>query len=377
MRLKVEKIVTDCLGLSHDESGRTVLIRGALPGEVVECTILGGARGVLKAAVVDVLEPSSMRRVPICPYYGLCGGCSFQIVSEHDSASIKESIVCDNLLRIGKLSELPPFEEPAFGDERGYRHRARFHVSLRDRHWGFMARESNEIIHIDNCPLLSSRLDALLRDGRELIEAARKAMFENRAKGGIAEVSAFAGDDDVSLGSEPVTITIGDIRYLVSASVFFQSNPRVLPELLSFVRDNARGNVVMDLYSGVGTFSALFEGRSRRVYAVEKDRRCLALSEKNAPSAFSFTSDVAAWKRKETAVPDTVIVDPPRVGMSREALSLIASFGAGRIIYVSCDSATAARDISNLREYSVTKARVFDFYPGSGHEESAFVLDRI
>ena len=377
MRLRIEKAVTDCLGLSHDESGRAVLIRGALPGEVVECTILDGAKGVLKAEAAEVLEPSPLRRVPICPYYGRCGGCSFQIVSERDSASIKESIVRDNLIRIGKLSELPPFEEPAFGDERGYRHRARFHVSLRDRQWGFMARESNEVIHIESCPLLSAGLDGLLRDGRELIEAARRAMFENRARGGSIEVSAFAGDDDISLGNEPVTITVGDVRYLVSASVFFQSNPRVLPELLSFVHDNTQGEVVMDLYSGVGTFSTLFEGSGRRVYAVEKDRRCLALSRRNAPSALSFTSDVATWKRKETAVPDTIIVDPPRVGMSREALSLISSFGAGRIIYVSCDSATAARDIANLWGYRITKARVFDFYPGSGHEESAFVLDRV
>ena len=375
MRLRIEKAVTDCLGLSHDGSGRAVLVRGALPGEIVECSIVDGKAGTLKAELQEVLDPSPMRRVPICPYYGLCGGCSFQIVSERDSASIKESIVRDNLVRIGKLSVLPPFEEPAFGDGKGYRHRARFHVSLRDRQWGFMARKSNEVIHIEGCPLLSGRLDGLLRDGRELIDAARKAMFENRARGGFAEVPAFAGDEGVSLGDEPVTITVDDIRYLVSASVFFQSNPRVLPELLSFVRDNTQGEVVMDLYSGVGTFSALFEGSGRKVYAVERDRRCLALSQRNAPSALSFTADVALWNRK-SIVPDTVIVDPPRVGMSREALSLIFSFGAGRIIYVSCDSATAARDISSLKEYAVTKARVFDFYPGSGHEESAFVLDR-
>ena len=77
MRLRIEKAVTDCLGLSHDESGRAVLIRGALPGEVVECTILDGAKGVLKAEAAEVLEPSPLRRVPICPYYGRCGGCSF------------------------------------------------------------------------------------------------------------------------------------------------------------------------------------------------------------------------------------------------------------------------------------------------------------
>ena len=109
---------------------------------------------------------------------------------------------------------------------------------------------------------------------------------------------------------------------------------------------------------------------------MERERRCLVLSRKNAPSALSFTSDVALWGKKSGARPDTIIVDPPRTGIARDALSLILSFGAERIIYVSCNSATAARDIGMMDGYGIDKARVFDFYPGSGHEESAFVLSR-
>ena len=241
---------------------------------------------------------------------------------------------------------------------------------------GFMARNSNDIVRVEHCPLLSHRLCALLQDGRDILSAARSAVFENRTAGGMAEVSAFEGDDDVSLGDRSVSISIGDISYLVSANVFFQSNPRLLPELLSFVHDNSIGNIIMDLYSGVGTFSAIFENSHAKVYAVEREKRCLALARKNAPSALSFTADVALWGKKNGVRPDTIIVDPPRTGIARDALSLIASFGAERIIYVSCNSATAARDIGMLPEYSVDKARVFDFYPGSGHEESAFVLTR-
>ena len=297
-------------------------------------------------------------------------------MSEKDSAAIKEDIVKDNLLRIAKVDELPPFEAAVYGSFARYRHRARFHVSIRDRKWGFMAKKSNEIVRIESCPLLSSRLDALLGDGREILSAARSAIFENRTVDGRAEVSAFEGDDEVSLGDRSVAITVGDIPYLVSANVFFQSNPRLMPDLLSFVHDNTIGNTIMDLYSGVGTFSAIFEGEGKKVYAVERERRCLVLSRKNAPSALSFTSDVALWGRKSGARPDTIIVDPPRTGIARDALSLILSFGAERIIYVSCNSATAARDIGMMDGYGIDKARVFDFYPGSGHEESAFVLSR-
>ena len=114
-------------------------------------------------------------------------------------------------------------------------------------------------------------------------------MFRNRVSRttGFAEVSAFEGDDSITLGDKAVTITAGKIPYLVSARVFFQSNPSLLPALLSFVEENAAGKSIMDLYSGVGTFSALFEGSGKKVYAVERDRECLTLSRKNAPSALS------------------------------------------------------------------------------------------
>ena len=218
----------------------------------------------------------------------------------------------------------------------------------------------------------------MLSDSRALLEAGRAAMFSGRVnrETGYAEISAFEGDDDVSLDSRAVPITVDGIRYMVSGSVFFQSNPSLLPALLDFVRENTVGETVMDLYSGVGTFSALFEGSGRRVYAVERNRECLALSRVNAPSALSFTADVAAWGRKSGRCVDTVIVDPPRTGLSSEALSLILSWKPGRIIYVSCDSATLSRDAGHMKGYAISKAAVFDFYPGTGHDESALVLDR-
>ena len=130
----------------------------------------------------------------------------------------------------------------------------------------------------------------------------------------------------------------------------------------------------MDLYSGVGTFSALFEGSGKTVYAVERQKECLALSRVNAPSAISFSDDVAVWGRKSGRHVDTVIVDPPRVGLDKGVPEMISSWQAERIIYVSCNSVTAARDIPLFDGYRVEKVKVFDFYPGSSHEEVAVVL---
>ena len=320
-----------------------------------------------------------MRRAPVCPYYGRCGGCSFQIVDEKSSAELKEEIVKDNLRRIAGLNELPPFDSPVYGSFSGYRHRARFHVDIRSKEWGFLARRSSSIIHAESCPMLTPRLSSLLSDGKKIIEEGRASMFRGEIdrETGIAEVRAFDGDEEVTFSDRSVIMTVDGIRYYVAGDVFFQSNPSLLPPLFDFVRSNAVGTSIMDLYSGVGTFSALFEGSGKTVYAVERDKRCLTLSKKNAPSAHSFASDALSWGRKSGRRADTVIVDPPRTGLGKDTCQLISSWKPEKIIYVSCNSVTAARDMQYIDGYRITRARVFDFYPGSGHEESAYLLERI
>ena len=377
MDLIIEKMATDAFGVGH-YNGKTVLVCGSLPGERVECRITEDRSGYSIAEAVGVITPSPMRREAVCPYYESCGGCDFQIVGEKDSAELKKSVLVDNLRRIGKVESLPDDIPVYYGEFEGYRRRVRFHVDYPARKWGFLGRKSSEIIPIRNCPAISRRLNSLLEDGRILLDEARKAMFSNSLKRdtGHAEIRAFDGDDGLSLGKENVSIDIAGIRYTVNALVFFQSNPSVLPHLLSFVKENAIGDSIMDLYSGVGTFSALFENTGKRVYAVERDKLCLSLSKLNAPSALSFTADVALWGKKNGRHVDTVIVDPPRTGLSREALSEIISWKPERIIYVSCNSSTLSRDAALMADYKITKAAVFDFYPGTGHDESALVLDR-
>lgn len=378
MALRIEKMASDAIGIAHD-NGKTIFIRGTLPGELVEYEIRETKPGYIIADAVEILEKSEMRRAPVCPYYSVCGGCSFQIVDEKDSALLKTEIVKDNLRRIAKLAELPEFEDTVYGSFEGYRHRARFHVDFSSRRAGFLGRMSSELVEISSCPALSGQLNDLLSVNRnELMKQGRSEMFQNRVDRvtGYSEVSAFEGDDEVTLNEKAIPITISGIRYYVSARVFFQSNPALLPYLFSFVEENAIGHTIMDLYSGVGTFSALFENSGRKVFAVERDRECLYFAKKNAPSAVSFSSDVALWGRKNKERAETIIVDPPRTGIGEEALSLILSWKPERIIYVSCNSATAARDIGRMAGYKVTKAKVFDFYPGTGHDESAYVIDR-
>ncbi|MGN1163350.1 MAG: class I SAM-dependent RNA methyltransferase [Candidatus Ornithospirochaeta sp.] len=378
MALKIEKMISGCRGLAHDGE-KTVIVDGVLPGETVEYKITNERKGTVEAEAARILDPSPLRIEPQCPYYGVCGGCNFLFVGTKDSAAIKEDIVKDTLRRLGGLEELPPFLPPAFSSFQGYRIRCRVHVDLKTKRQGFLAKGSNRLVEISRCPALEDRLNALISEkGGAIFQRARSLMFENRTNRstGFVEVPLFSGDDSVSLSDRSVEKTISGIRYSVSSSVFFQSNPRLLSDMLSFVEENTEGDDIMDLYSGVGTFSALFEGKGKTVYAVEREKKCLELSRRNAPSAISFTDDCARWAKKSGRHVDTVIVDPPRVGLDGEVVEMIQEWKPERVIYISCNPVTCARDLALFSSYRADLMRVFDAYPGSEHIEMGVVLSR-
>ena len=378
MALKIEKMISLCKGLGYDQ-GKTVIVEGALKGEEIEYDVISEKKDVVEGRVRKILASSPLRITTICTYYGECGGCDFQIVGERDSAFIKEEIVKDTMKRIGKYETLPPFDPPQYSSFPGYRIRCRIHVDLKTKKQGFLASNSNKLVDIRHCPALEHKLDELLSErGGRLFKRARSLMFENRVNRdtGFVEVPLFSGDKEVSMDDRCVEITVGDIKYLASSSVFFQSNKKLLSEMLSYVKENVVGESIMDLYSGVGTFSALFNGENKTVYAVERERKCLELSRKNAPSAISFSDDCARWGKSKGKHVDTVIVDPPRTGLDKEVISLLEEWKPEKIIYISCNPVTASRDLSLFSLYAPTKVKVFDLYPGSSHTETVCLLSR-
>lgn len=378
MRVRVEKLASGGIGLSHHPDGRALFIPSSLPGEEIEVVRMSEKRNYLRAEEHEVVTPSPLRIVPSCPYSGRCGGCDFDIVSAEASAALKCEIVKDNLMRIAKLQSLPPFDPPAYASAEGYRARVKLHLSLNERKAGFLSEGGRALVEVKQCPRLEGRLDALLSDPDGILKRGRMRLIEKgiNRRTGYGELQLFNADDKVLFESDEGVRTIAGIGYRLRGDVFFQSNPSLLPSLFSFIRENVRGESILDLYSGVGTFSALFEGSGREVIAVEKQKECLSLSRCNAPSAVSYTGDVSLWARGRRGSVGTVIVDPPRTGLDPSIPALITSWQPQRVIYVSCDSVTLSRDIPLFSGYEAVKARVFDFYPGSGHEESAIVLER-
>lgn len=374
MRVVCDRLVQGGLALAKNPEGKVVLVDGALMGETVDCEVDRDTAGCLFAHVVSVVEPSPDRVEPRCPYYRTCGGCDLQILRKEKQPEAKEALVRENLRRVGGFDALPSLGVD-FGPAWGYRCRVRFHVNLAKRDIGFLGRKSNQLVPVDDCPVLVDPLRRLLREKSTLLEAARRLMFSGGGEHGIFPVQAFAGDDGVTVDRTVVHLAVGGHRFSVDGQVFFQSNRYVLPQMGAFVRSQTKGESVMDLYGGVGTFSS-FVGGGKKVTLVERDKNCLRLAKENAPFAAVYGGDVKDWKQRGKV--DTVIIDPPRIGLDRTVPPLIAGWDPQRIIYMSCNSVTLARDMALFLDegYNPLVMKVFDMYPQTFGQEACVVMGR-
>ena len=161
---------------------------------------------------------------------------------------------------------------------------------MKDRRIGFLAKRSNELVEVGRCPMLTQRLNDILADPRGLFTRAQSHLFSSgvNRRTGFVELALFDADDKVLIAGEEGVKTVGPYRFHLGAGVFFQSNAVLLPRLFETVKRNVMGSRVMDLYSGVGTFSTILEGEGLDVVAVERDRQCLSFARRNAPSARFF-----------------------------------------------------------------------------------------
>lgn len=380
MHLCIEKLISGGEGLAIDEDGKKVFVAETLPGEEVEASLVQKKGGYNVASADSLLKASEHRIQPPCPYWGVCGGCDFQYADAAYQAVCKEAIVLDNLSRLGSLQRDDFTVEPSVtGPAWNYRNRVRFHVDLSHKTVGFLRRKSSALVRIESCPILTGRLNDLLSDPKPLFEAARRLMFANHGgKTDYLEVPAFASEDEISLLDKEITITVGSKRFVVTSEVFFQSNHFLTASLGDYVASQATGQTVMDLYSGVGTFSAFLAQPLRRLIAVEKQKQCLTLAKKHLAGCEFFTDAVELWAKRQAIAVDTVVVDPPRTGLEETVPSLIASWAPKRVIYVSCNSVTLARDLQRFASegYTTTTVKMFDLYPQTFHHEVVVVLDR-
>lgn len=398
--------------------GQVVLVSGTIPGEQVSARVERIGRGVAYAETVGVEQASSDRRTAASD--PLCGGCLYSHITYARQLEIKARVIEDACGRIGHLS-LPGPVTVAGSPESGYRMRARLHV--RQGRIGFFREGTHEICDVrttqqlraDTCDTLD-RIAAGLRSlgmagVRELelsenIDASERVVHletdgppAQRALGGLGMSDGLTGLT-VSLppGRGPrVAVLSGDpyitdvlalegheVRLRRHVLAFFQANRFLLPALVSHVADQIpQGSRVIDLYAGAGLFSiAAGVARDAQVIAVEGDRAGATDLEANAAGTHGTVKavhePVEAFLARQHNTPQVLIVDPPRTGMSDEALRGALALKAPALTYVSCDVATFARDARKIVDagYTLQQIAGFDLFPNTPHVETVATFTR-
>jgi 23S rRNA (uracil1939-C5)-methyltransferase len=398
--------------------GRVLLVSGAIPGERVQARVVRVAKGVAHADTVAVEDPSPDRRAPSGD--PLCGGCLYSHIAYQRQLAIKSQVIADAFTRIGRL-ELPGPVTVAASPEEGYRMRARLHV--RGSRLGFFREGTHDLCDAratrQLLPATHDALDRLMAAVRSIgagmvreielsenVDASERVVhLETPEPLDPRLVEKLLSVDGLTPGPYVTdTIRIGDASLKLRRHVlaFFQGNRFLLRDLVVHVTDRVPvGAPLLDLYAGVGLFSvAAAVRRGAMTVAIEGDKAAFDDLFANASAAGAnvtairapvegLRADLAkpqpAWPSLRRAAMaagaptlEVVIVDPPRTGMSPGALAGVLAMTPPRLIYVSCDVATLARDARKIVDagYAIERADAFDMFPNTPHVETVIVFTK-
>jgi 23S rRNA (uracil1939-C5)-methyltransferase len=397
--------------IGHDE-GRAVLVYYALPGELVEAAPRGRQGGLLATRTERVLEASPDRVEPRCPHFGECGGCHWQHSRYQRQLELKRQVV-EHVWRGAGLRL--PADTPALGMDVPWRYRIRgeFEASYRPEQpveLGFHRQRSHSVLPVRTCPIHDERIEramlAFRQAASELGVSGLKTLLltvEPTGKGllwrarrqgpGGPEVVAALGQrvaellPDLVLLDESMNLEFWDLAFRVRSDTFVQTNYQQMLVLYQLALDMVGagpGDSVLDLYAGIGTLGIPLARSARAVTAIEENPAAVQLSRLNSrinrtPNFRTLPGKVeAALRQVRLGDHQAAILDPPRAGCDPAALAELLRLSPERLVYVSCEPSTHARDIAMLVRggYRLRRAAIVDMFPQTYHVETVALLER-
>lgn len=387
--------------------GRVIFVPYAIPGERVRAEIVEDKGRFAHARLVEVLTPSPDRVEPLCPHFGACGGCQWQHIAYPRQATLKREIVIDQLERVGHLEKPSVKATLPASQPWGYRNRLEFSVGP-ERVLGFQKAGSHDIVPIETCLIADPRLMALYDDlDLDLPGLTRLTLVAGSAEDDLLmafetqrdQAPQLSADFPVScvhlvgeripvnlIGRNFVTFMVNGRGYRASAGRFFQVNTDQAGTLVDLALnwlDATPDDTVLDGYCGVGLFSLPLAERAGLVVAVEVDPGAtedLILNLGDIDNVDVIQGPVEAVLPDLIEPLDGAIVDPPRSGLAVEVIDALIdpASGPNRLVYVSCDPATLARDVRRLMRggYSLVGVQPLDMFPQSHHVETVTQLQR-
>ncbi len=420
-RLRIEQLTYGGKGIARSSSGKAVFVSGVVPGETVNALVIKERTSYIEAQATEILEKSSERTEPRCPAFGECGGCDWQHIKYSEQVKWKEMIM-KNHLRKAFSKEHTEYLAPA-ASMREYEYRSHIRLQCNESSIGYFRRNTNNIIDIKDCPIADEKIreilpflikyiyNVILRNKISAVELFALGNFiqiivhsgqkiRNRAKNeilSICEELNISGAVIVDSASGSMEV-IGDGCFIYSVETkmrrfsitgglggFVQANLHVNQMMVEHVIDSVKGSEnVLDLYCGCGNFTVPVASVSRKVTGIDHDRRLTDFVTENAnnnglENVNVMTSDLGNRLVLEAAGKtdyDTVILDPPRTGAAI-SVSSIERINPEKIVYVSCNTSTLARDLELFKKsgYYLKSLRMFDMFPQTYHIEAVACLE--
>jgi len=382
LELRIEKIVYGGSGLARHE-GRVIFVPGVAAGEKVRASIVKDCKNFLEAELVEVLEPSPERVTPPCSYVGLCGGCQYQHLSYREELKWKEAQVRELLTRHGGVDDTKISAIVASPSDYGYRSSVTLHRTKPGavpQRMGFIGRDKTTPLVIDRCLLTEPQLERVFQWDENLVRDEDRRTYRIAADGTCM----------TSRTEQYYRVKIAGEELVAATQGFFQNNLAVA-EAMTYQAakwlKSLKAEHVADLYSGVGLFGLLASPSKASVTFVEENEmsiQALRMSIADRPGR-RFRVHAARVERAFSRVMsdaqpaiDTLVIDPPRSGMTRDLCQKIADAkGLKGIVYISCDPSTLARDLKLLATDGRRKVEAvipFDMFPRTQHIEVMTLL---
>lgn len=374
----------------------------ALPDEKVRVRLVEEKRSYARAELLEVLEPAPERVEARCPHYGLCGGCHYQHMPYEMQLTAKREVLRDQLQRIGKLEAPNVLKTVPTPEPWNYRNHVQFHLTRQGK-LGYHTHTTNKVFPIQECHLpeapineLWPQLDIEVLPGLERIGLRIDAgenlmlMLESRDPKPpefevdlpISAVHLSAEDSRVLSGTYYQVMEILGRPFRVTAGAFFQVNNTVAEAMVQHILDMlpefvplSAHTVLLDVYCGVGLFSAFLAGRVGKLVGIEASPQAcedfvINLDEFDNVELFEAPAETVMPILDDE--PDVILVDPPRAGLDTEVLDSIVELAPEVLVYVSCDPATLGRDAKRLTNAGFRLAQItpFDMFPQTYHIES-------
>lgn len=363
--------------------GADVFVFGGIPGERVEAEIVSVRRKYVAAQVTRVLDPSPLRISPPCEYFGQCTGCQWQHLDYEAQLDVKTGIVRDALERVGNFIEPQVLRTLASPREFHYRNHARFNIWRESGSLGFTHRERRRFVRIDRCMLMHDGINTILAQLQGRCAETSQLAIRSSAETGDYLVQPTLKNPDVSVetGQKTYRESVAGQEFQVASPSFFQVNVWQAARLAELVKDALQltgSEVVVDAYAGVGTFAVLLAPYARRIIAVEESTAAMADAAVNASGYANI--ELVTGKVEDVlpglgVEPGAVILDPSRSGCQPAVLESLVSVRPPRIVYVSCNPESLARDLRILsRAYVVETIQPVDMFPQTHHVECVATL---